>query len=90
MTDFRKLYDAVIKAISEYEEEAKNERQKRALMIPQQLKLYRIQHGFSKEALAKRLGVSRMEIFRWENGHNVPGEDKMRQLEEMKIINPIK
>ena len=88
MTDFNKLYDAIVKAISEYETKAQDKREARAKMVPQLLRIYRAKHGISKEALSKELGVTRMEIFRWERGYNVPGEEAMRKLKEKKIINP--
>jgi DNA-binding XRE family transcriptional regulator len=89
MNDFSELYDAIVKGVREYEKKAKDKREARAKMIPQLLRLYRAKHGLSKEALAKELGVTRMEIFRWEKGTNVPGEDAMRKLEERKIIKTI-
>ena len=89
MSTFDELYDKIMKAVREYEKIAEDKRKARAKMIPQRLRMYRAKHGFSKEALAKELGVTRMEIFRWERGDNVPGEEAMRKLEEKKIINPI-
>ena len=89
MSDFSKLYEAVVKAISEFELEAEDKRKARAKMIPHLIKVHRIRHGLSKEALAQKLGVTRMEIFRWEKGDNMPREEAMKKLEDKKIVTPI-
>ena len=89
MSDFAELYEAIVKAVLKYEAKAEDKRKARAKIIPELLKTYRAKHGLSKEALAKELGVTRMEIFRWEKGNNVPGEKAMKKLEKKKIVNPI-
>lgn len=89
MADFEQLYEAALKAMRDYEAEAVDKRKAREKMIPQLIRGYRIRHNLSKKALAQKLGVTRMEIFRWENGDNIPGKEAMKILEEKKIINPI-
>lgn len=43
----------------------------------------RTQHGFSQEALAERLHVTRQAVSRWENGDTVPNIDTLQQLSRL-------
>lgn len=44
---------------------------------------YRIEAGYSQEALAKELGVSRQSVFKWEKGESVPDVSKIVLLSEL-------
>lgn len=44
---------------------------------------YRIEAGYSQEALAKELGVSRQSVFKWEKGESVPDVNKIILLSEI-------
>lgn len=38
------------------------------MMLHDQLKQYRLRHGYSQEQLAEQLDVSRQAVTKWENG----------------------
>lgn len=44
---------------------------------------YRIEAGYSQEALAKELGVSRQSVFKWEKGESIPDVSKIVLLSEI-------
>ena len=41
-------------------------------MIGENLKVLRQHHGYTMEALAEKIGVSRQAVAKWENGDSVP------------------
>lgn len=52
------------------------------------LRKYRDCHKLSQRALAQRLGVSRITIIRWENGHRQIDSDLLPDIEEKTGISP--
>ena len=89
MTEYSELYDFIVKHIREYESKTEDLRESRAKMIPLRLRMYRTKHGLTKEALAKELGVTRMQLFRWEKGSYLPGAEAMKKMEEKGIVESI-
>lgn len=52
-------------------------------MISSKIRMYREENDMSCESLARRLGVTRMQVYRWETGKCKPGNlamDKMRNV----------
>lgn len=48
----------------------------------ERLRHYRTKHGLSQQALADNIGVSRVSINRWENGHVNPTTTGFLRLAE--------
>lgn len=56
-----------------------------------QLRLRRIQKGWSQQTLAVLLGVHTNEIHRWENKHHLPNSDTFvawLEILDFKIVSP--
>lgn len=53
------------------------------LEIADLIRELRQQFGLSQEKLAASLGVSLRTVNRWENGHTVPSQLALKQIEEM-------
>lgn len=86
MDESARLYERLLKAHRAWDEQIKADREAKIKAVPQKLKLYRHIHNLSRADLAKELEVTRMEIFRWEEGRNIPEDKFLRKMEEMKII----
>jgi len=89
MVDFRKLYEHIVHSIEKYEHIMKKEREVYKKLIPERLRLYIAKNGITKEALAKKLGVSRMQLFRWLKGENYPSSEMIKKMEKLGIIEKI-
>jgi len=89
MTDAGELYMIIVKKLREYEALMENKREARAKTIPKRLELYLAKSGLTKDALAKKLGVSRMQLFRWLQGINFPEEKMIERMAEMGIVDKI-
>jgi len=63
-------------------EAAGDDKEKQKKAIAGKIKGYRLAHKLTQEDLAKKLGVTKMEIIRWESEKNMPSQlaqDKMKQ-----------
>lgn len=87
MPDLDKLYQKIAYGIRKYEERLNaTEAAKLKFLVSARLKLYRIAHRLTQEQLAKQLGVSRMEVIRWEQKLFEPREKVIRLLKEKGIL----
>ena len=48
----------------------------------------RLQHGWTREELAQKIGVTKKTIFRWENGSTLPLRLYRVQLGELLLVDP--
>lgn len=53
------------------------------------LRRYREKEGLSQEALAERLGVTGMTVYRWEAGKRLPREKHWPKIKAVTNITPI-
>jgi len=60
------------------------EKQKHAIGVS--IRVYRLGNKLTMEELAKRLGVTKMEIIRWEKARNLPNKTKLELLRKEGII----
>ena len=70
------------KAIKQKKEADKNLQK----IIGSRIKSYRVGEGLTQEELAKKLGVTKMEIIRWEKGVNMPRQGIKDKLEALNIL----
>lgn len=52
-------------------------------MLHDQLKQYRLRHGYSQEQLAEQLDVSRQAVTKWENGQSKPSSKHLHALADL-------
>ncbi len=91
MRDLNVLYQRIVKNIREYEERLNAiESKKLKLLISARLILYRRKHGLTQEQMAEQLGVSRMEVIRWEKKLFEPREKVIRLLQRKGILDDLK
>lgn len=90
MDELGKMYDFIREHVRALEEKATDKRQARNKLIPESLKAYRALKGITKEELARQLGVVRMQVFRWETGRSIPGDEAMQKLESLGIVDKVK
>ena len=89
MDDAAILYEKIIKSVREYERKMEDKRVAREKMICERLRLYIAKNDITKEALARELDISRMQLFRWIEIGSIPGEEMMKKLEEKGIIDKL-
>jgi len=90
MQDLNRLYQKIVYAIHKYEDRLNTiEAAKLKLLISARLKLYRVEHRLTQEQLAKELGVSRMEVIRWEKRLFEPRERIIRLLQDKGILSDL-
>ncbi|GAB6434004.1 MULTISPECIES: helix-turn-helix domain-containing protein [Bacillus] len=53
------------------------------MSLGEQLKKLRESKGFSQEDVAKKIGVTRQAVYKWENGKSYPDIDNLILLSEM-------
>lgn len=51
--------------------------------LGQRLRSFRLENGWSKRAIAERLGVSTPSIMRWEAGHAVPNDYNRYKIDRL-------
>lgn len=54
--------------------------------FPERIRHYRTKRGLSQQALADNIGVSRVSISRWENGHENPTASNFVRLADYFMI----
>ena len=87
MEDLDRLHKEIVAKIKEYEDLAKNEEDSKLRYIVQQrLRIYRATNRITQDQLAKRLGVNRIQIIRWEQGFFKPQKWVIDLLQEHKIL----
>jgi len=89
MDETARLYEHIVKSIREYESKMADKRVAREKTVPRRIELYLSKTGITKDALAKQLGVSRMQLFRWLQGINFPGEEMTEKMVNMGILDRI-
>lgn len=80
------LYMEIERKMREWEALIENKKEARAKTAHFKLKLYMENEGITKEAMAKKLGISRMQLFRWLNRDQLPGKEMINKMEELGII----
>jgi len=87
MAEFNALYDSIIKQLEDWEKRSSTDAtSKLKKKVAAKIYAYRIKHGLSKSGLAEKLGVTRLQIIRWEGAKHKPSNLAIRMLEEKKII----
>jgi DNA-binding XRE family transcriptional regulator len=86
MGQFEELYKRTKILTDQLYEAADTDREKRKIAIAQALKTYRLGNRLTQEDLAKQLGVSKMEIIRWEGEKTMPSSLALERLQERGII----
>ena len=86
MLDAGELYQLIVNKTREYEALMENKKKARAKTAHIKLRLYMEKNAITKDAMAKKLGISRMQLFRWLEERNMPGEEMMSKMEEIGII----
>ncbi len=79
---FSELYKELKRVTDKMFEAAGDDKEKQKKVIAEKIKGYRVAYKLTQEDLAKKLGVTKMEIIRWENERNMPSQlaqDKMKQ-----------
>ena len=54
-----------------------------SLMLGTKLADLRKRHGYSQEALAEKMGVSRQAVSKWERGESTPDTDTLIELAKL-------
>lgn len=80
------VYYHILSQINQYGDTIKNEGEKSKEVTGLKMKAYRAYHKLTQEGLAKKLGVSRLQIARWENGKNKPNKLAMDLLKKEGIL----
>lgn len=86
MVDERDIYMEIERKMREWEALIENKKEARAKTARFKLKLYMEREDITKEAMAKKLGISRMQLFRWLNKGQLPGKEMIKRMEELGII----
>ena len=85
-SDFDKLYEKCKKVMDELLKAAGEDEEKNKKAIAQKIKSYRIGKKLTQDKLAEKLGVTKMEIIRWENARNMPSPLALERLKSLGII----
>ena len=85
-SNFDELYEQCKKITDELFMAAGEDKEKQKKAIAEKIKSYRIGKKLTQDELAKKLGVSKMEIIRWENAKNMPSQLAQEKLKKLCII----
>jgi len=83
---FTKLLKVVQEATKGLIIAAGDDRENRKKAIGHAILVYRKGNRMTQQGLAEKLGVTKMEIIRWENARNMPSQLAMAKLKEHGII----
>ena len=83
---FSQLYEQVKKATEDLFVAAGNDRENQKKAIGQAILVYRTGHRITQQDLAEKLGVTKMEIIRWEGARNMPSQLAIAKIKELGII----
>jgi DNA-binding XRE family transcriptional regulator len=82
-----RFYSMITKQIDEhYSQETENNDDAIKGMVAAKLKLYRAEFRKTIDEVAQLVGVSRMQIMRWEARKSKPSQLAIQKLKELKII----
>lgn len=81
----RKFYSFINWAFDQYASSHKQHTDWKDV-IAYKIRKYRAENGMSCESLARRLGVTRMQVFRWEKGRCKPGNLAMEKMRSVGIL----
>jgi DNA-binding XRE family transcriptional regulator len=83
---FSEIYDECRKLTDKLYEVAGYDKEMQKKAIAQKIKHYRIFHSLTQAELAKTLGVTKMEILRWEQEKNLPSQLANEKLKQAGIV----
>jgi DNA-binding transcriptional regulator YiaG len=87
MLNLNKLHDEILRKIEKYEDLAQKEMDLKVRYIVQQrLRLFRAKNRLTQDRLARKLGINRIQIIRWESGDFKPQKLVINLLEEYDIL----
>lgn len=86
MNKFWEIYKACKKLTDKLEEAAGKDKEKQKKAIAQQIKIYRLGNKLTQDELARKLGVTKMEIIRWEGEQYMPSKLALERLKELGVI----
>ncbi len=79
-------YHNILSKINEYSKRKKEGPDSFAEELSLKLKAYRAKMDFSVEDLARALGVTRMQVWRWEERKSKPSNLAMQKMKELEIL----
>lgn len=94
MIDFYELLDKVREAQKQLREAAEGDREKEKQLAEEEKKTIGAQilhyrkhvEKLTQEELAQKLGVTKMQVIRWEAGGNMPSKLAREKMKEMGIL----
>lgn len=63
-----------------------DEKKQQKAQIASSIKRFRAANGLSQQSLANKLGISNMQIMRWENGRTMPNLLAIKALKDLGIL----
>jgi len=70
----------------DFDKNSDEDKRKQRGLIAAKIKAYRIEHKLTQEELAKKLGIPKLQIIRWEGEDNMPGTLALAKLKSEGII----
>lgn len=75
-----------IEAAAKVENDSKKQTKIQRTIFASKVKAYRIKHNLTQEQLAGKLGITRVQLLRWEKARRTPSKLAMIQLIKTGII----
>lgn len=86
MSEFSELYEKCKSLTDKLLEAAEEDKQKQKKVYARKLRDYRIVYRLTQDELAKKLGVTKMEIIRWEKEKNMPAKSALNKMKQAGIL----
>ncbi len=86
MGTFEELYERAKKVTDQLLAAAADDDEKQKKAIAQAIRTYRVGRKMTLDELALKLGVSKMQVIRWEQGKHMPNKLGLDRLQELKIL----
>lgn len=83
---FEDLFEQCMKVTDELIKAAGEDKEKKRKALAKKIKIYRTGKGLTQDELAKELGVTKMEVIRWESAKNMPSQLALHRLKERGVI----
>jgi len=84
--EFIRLFKKCEEVTDQLLKAAADDKDKIKKAVAQKIKIYRMGNRLTQTELAEKLGVTKMEIIRWEAGRNKPNSQAMERLKEVGIL----
>ena len=80
------FYRGILSRLDKSSGSRKSEAQSEREAIGKKIREYRVQCGLSQQKLANTLGVTRMQVMRWETGRNKPSPEILAALMQAGVV----